>query len=224
MTIPTRLSRILFYSTFLLALQPVTSLAESCSQTVQYIDSQHRKALDNYKPGSQDYLRALYAIEDGIFPSLKRCPRNAPLMAAMSELQLSLGQPPIALLYAQKALEFDPNSWQAHNAAGNALNVVEKYNEGLQHLQRASELQPDNYALLVNLCSSYERNKQHAKAILSCGRVIDKGLMTYVALPITCEPAPTTHAVNSNMPPPMTSTPKNLAFVVRLASPKTNRL
>ncbi|NNG14424.1 MAG: hypothetical protein HKM22_04620, partial [Gammaproteobacteria bacterium] len=132
----------------LLALLPTFSQAETCSQTVQHIDSQHRKALDNYQPGSQDYLRALYTIEDSIFPALKRCPRNAPLMAAMSELQLSLGQPPIALLYAKKALEYDPNSWQAHNAAGNALNVVEKYSEGLQHLQRASDLQPDNYALL----------------------------------------------------------------------------
>lgn len=165
----------LFYTVLLLALSPAISQAETCAQTVQFIDSQHRKALDNYQPGSQDYLRALYAIEDGIFPALKRCPRNAPLMAAMSELQLSLGQPPIALLYAQKALEFDPNSWQAHNAAGNALNVVEKYSEGLQHLQRASELQPDNYALLVNLCSGYERNKQHDKAVKSCSLVIDKG-------------------------------------------------
>jgi tetratricopeptide (TPR) repeat protein len=171
---PTHLT-VLFCSAFLLTLQAIPSQAETCSQTVQRIDSQHRKALDNYQPGSNDYLRALYAIEDSVFPALQRCPRNAPLMAAMSELQLSLGQPPIALLYAQKALEFDPNSWQAHNAAGNALNVVEKYHEGLQHLQRASELQPDNYALLVNLCSSYERNQQHAKAIQSCSRVIDKG-------------------------------------------------
>ena len=175
MSMPTRLINTLFFGALLFALLPATSQAETCSQTVQFIDSQHRKALDNYQAGSQEYLRALYAIEDRVFPALKRCPRNAPLMAAMSELQLSLGQPPIALLYAKKALEFNPNSWQAHNAAGNALNVVEKYSEGLQHLQRASDLQPDNYALLVNLCSSYERNKQHAKVIKSCSRVIDKG-------------------------------------------------
>lgn len=171
----TFLKNMLFCSAILLALQPLTSQAETCEQTVQFIDSQHRQALNNYKPGSQDYLRALYAIEDGIFPALKRCPRNAPLMAAMSELQLSLGQPPIALLYAQKALEFDPNSWQAHNAAGNALNVVEKYSEGLQHLQRASQLQPDNYALLVNLCSSYVSNKEHDSAVKTCSLVINKG-------------------------------------------------
>jgi tetratricopeptide (TPR) repeat protein len=172
---PTHLTVILFCSALLLSLHPVTSQAETCSQTVQRIDSQHRKALDNYQPGSDDYLRALYAIEDSVFPALKRCPNNAPLLTAMAELQLSLGQPPIALLYAQKALSINPNSWQAHNAAGNALNVVEKYREGLQHLQRASELQPDNYALLINLCSSYERNQQHARAIQSCSRVIDKG-------------------------------------------------
>lgn len=166
---------ILFYCTLLLALQPLASQADSCAQMAQTIDNQHRKTLDSYKAGSNDYLDALSTIEDSIFPALKRCPRNAPLMAAMSEVQLSLGQPSLALLYAQKALEYDPNNWLAHNAAGNALNVTGKFSEGLQHLQRASELQPDNYALLVNLCSSYERNQQPDKAIQSCSRVIDKG-------------------------------------------------
>jgi tetratricopeptide (TPR) repeat protein len=166
---------VLFCSVLLLTLQTIPARAETCAQTVQYIDSQHRKALSTFQPGSEDYLRALYTIEDSIFPALKRCPNYAPLMAAMSELQLSLGQPPIALLYAQKALKFDPHSWQAHNAAGNALNVLEKYREGLQHLQRASKLQPENYALLVNLCSSYERNQQYAEAIKACSRVIDEG-------------------------------------------------
>lgn len=170
-----RLTKLIFPSILLLSWQPATVQAESCAQIVQTVDEQHRQALNTYQPGTDDYLRSLYTIEDSIFPALKRCPRNAALMAAMSELQLSLGQPPIALLYAQKALEFEPNSWQAHNAAGNALNVVEKYQEGLQHLQRASELQPGNYALLVNLCSSYERNKQHDEAVKSCSRVIDKG-------------------------------------------------
>ncbi|WP_126452730.1 hypothetical protein [Sulfuriflexus mobilis] len=169
------LAVMLFCSALLLSLQPALSRAETCAQTVQAIDNQHRKALDNYPAGSEDYLQALYVIENSIFPALKRCPNNAQMMAAMSEVQLSLGQPPLALLYAQKALEFDADSWQAHNAAGNALNVVEKYPEGLQHLQRANQLQPDNYALLVNLCSSYERNRQYARAIESCSRVIDKG-------------------------------------------------
>jgi len=166
---------LLFCSVLLLSLHAIPAHAKTCAQTVQDIDQQHRKALNSLQPGSDDYLHALHAIEDDIFPALNRCPANAPLLVAMAELQLSLGQPPIALLYAQKALELAPDSWQAHNAAGNALNVVEKYSEGLQHLQRASDLQPDNYALLVNLCSSYERNKQHAKVIKSCSRVIDKG-------------------------------------------------
>lgn len=166
---------ILFYCTLLLALQPVSSRAESCAETAQSIDNQHRKTLDSYKAGSDDYLNALSAIEDGVFPALERCPRNAPLMTVMSEIQLSLGQPSLALLYAQKALEYAPNHWQAHSAAGNALNVAGKFAEGLQHLQRASTLQPDNYALLVNLCSSYERNQHPDKAIQSCSRVIDKG-------------------------------------------------
>jgi tetratricopeptide (TPR) repeat protein len=175
MSISIHLTDILLYSALSLVVQPLPAQAETCSQTVQRIDSQHRKALDNYRPGSDEYMYSLYAIEDSVFPALERCPNNASLMAAMSELQLSLGQPPIALLYAQKALKYDPNNWQAHNAAGNALNVMERYREGLQHLQRASELQPDNYALLINLCSSYEQNQQHTRAIQSCSRVIEKG-------------------------------------------------
>ena|GEM_PF-5325196 len=166
---------LLFCSVLLLSLHAIPAHAKTCAQTVQDIDQQHRKALNSLQPGSDDYLHALHAIEDDIFPALNRCPANAPLLVAMAELQLSLGQPPIALLYAQKALELAPDSWQAHNAAGSALNVQGKFLEGLQYLQRAVALQPDNYALLINLCSSYERNQQYAKAIDACSRVIDNG-------------------------------------------------
>ncbi|MDT8405348.1 tetratricopeptide repeat protein [Sulfuriflexus sp.] len=166
---------LLFCSVLLLSLQATPARAETCTQVVQNIDQQHRKALNSLQPGSDDYLHALHAIEDDIFPALKRCPANAPLLVAMAELQLSLGQPPIARLYAQKALELAPDSWQAHNAAGSALNMQGNFLAGLHHLQRAGTLQPDNFALLVNLCSSYERNQQYAEAIDACSRVIDNG-------------------------------------------------
>ena len=154
---------------------PISVGAVDCDKATRHIDNQHRQALARYTPATDDYFRALYGIEDTVFPVIEACPQSSAIMATMAELQLSLGQAPIALLYAQKALEFDPDSWQAHYAAGSALNILQQHAEGLEHLERASNLNPENYSLLVNLCSSYGKNGMQDKAIVSCSVAIDKG-------------------------------------------------
>lgn len=159
---------------FLLSI-PLSGQTANCDKTAAQIDRQHKQALAKYTPATDDYFRTLYGIEDAVFPAMQACPQNSAIMASMSELQLSLGQAPIALLYAQKALGFNPDSWQAHYAAGSAMNLLKNYAEGLVHLERASSLNPGNYSLLVNLCSSYGKNSLHNKAIVSCSLVINKG-------------------------------------------------
>ena len=139
--------------------------ATDCSATLKNADIKHKQAVQQHQPGTDSYLAALYAIEDELFAAMKRCQDNSPVLSAMGELQLSLGQVPIAQLYGQKAIEIDNENWQAHYVLGSALNLQKKYPLGLKHLKKASKLQPQNYSLLVNLCSSYEKNKQFPEAI-----------------------------------------------------------
>lgn len=150
--------------------------ATECSSVVTNSDKQHKQALQQHQPGTDAYLAALYKIEDSLFDAMKgKCVNDSSILSSMGELQISLGQIPIAQLYAHKALEMDKQNWQGHYVLGSALNLQKKYSEGLQHLQRASDLQPKNYSLLVNLCSSYEKNKQFPKAIKACSLAIEKG-------------------------------------------------
>lgn len=153
-----------------------TTQATDCAATVTTANNNHKQALKEHQPGTDSLLTALYKIEDALFDAMKsNCADNSAVVSTMGELQLSLGQIPIAQLYAIKALEMDSKNWQAHYVLGSALNLNKKYAEGLEHLQRASQLQPDNYSLLVNLCSSYEKNKQYPEAINACSTAIEKG-------------------------------------------------
>ena len=152
-----------------------TTQATECSSTLKSADIKHKQAVQQYQAGTDEYLGALYKIEDELFAAMKRCQDDSLVISAMGELQLSLGQIPIAMLYGQKAIQMDNDNWQAHYVLGSALNLQKKYTEGLVHLKKASKLQPKNYSLLVNLCSSYEKNKQFSEAIEACSTAIEKG-------------------------------------------------
>lgn len=152
-----------------------TTQATECSAILKSADTKHKQAVQQHQSGTDSYLGALYKIEDELFSAMKRCPDDSAVISAMGELQLSLGQIPIAQLYGQKAIQIDSDNWQAHYVLGSALNLQKKYTEGLVHLKKANELQPKNYSLLVNLCSSYEKNKQFPEAIEACSTAIEKG-------------------------------------------------
>ena len=149
--------------------------ATDCAALVTTADSHHKQAIQQNQPGTDAYLAALYKVEDELFEAMKQCQDNSSTISTMGELQLSLGQIPIAELYAKKAISIDNENWQAHYVLGSALNLKKEYPLGLEHLKKAYDLQPENYSLLVNICSSYEKNKQFSKAIKACSTAIDKG-------------------------------------------------
>jgi len=150
--------------------------ATNCDAIITMTNADHKQALKDNQPGTDSLLTALYKVEDALFDAMKgQCANNSSVVSTMGELQLSLGQIPIAQLYALKALEIDNDNWQAHYVIGSALNLQKKYTQGLEHLQQASQLQPENHSLLVNLCSSYGKNKQYPEAIKTCSTAIKKG-------------------------------------------------
>ena len=152
-----------------------TSQATDCNTLASGFDTRHKQVIQQHTRGTDAYFSALYKIEDEIFPAMKQCSSSVAMINAMGELQLSLGQVPLAQLYGEKAIKLDNNDWNAHYLLGSALNLQKKYPRGLEHLKQASKLQPDNYSLRLNLCSSYEKNKKFKPAIDTCSEVIKKG-------------------------------------------------
>ena len=151
------------------------SQATDCGSLATSFDNRHKQVLQQHARGTDSYFSELYKIEDEIFPAMKLCQSNVAIINAMGELQLSLGQVPLAQLYGEKAVNLDNDDWNAHYLLGSALNLQKKYARGLEHLQLATKLQPDNYSLRLNLCSSYEKNKKFQQAISTCSEVIEKG-------------------------------------------------
>ena len=149
--------------------------AIDCNALAADIDNRHNEVVQQHPRGSQERIKNLYDIEDSAFKVINQCPDNASVIAAMGDLQISLGQVPLAELYGKKAISLESSNWHAHYVLGSALNLQKKYAEGLQHLERASQLQPTNYSLVLNLCSSYERNGKYEQAIKTCTSVIEKG-------------------------------------------------
>jgi len=152
-----------------------SSQATDCHVLATGFDEKHKRVIQQNVRGSDAYFSNLYKIEDEIFTAMKQCNDSTPIITAMGELQLSLGQVPLAQLYGEKAVNLDNDDWNAHYVLGSALNLQKKYVRGLEHLQLASKLQPDNYSLTVNLCSSYEKNGKFQQAINTCSQVIEKG-------------------------------------------------
>lgn len=149
--------------------------AQYCAGLADQFDAQHRQVLQQHPGNRKSRLEALHGLEETAFSHLEQCQESAAVFAAMGDLQISIGQVPLAQLYGEKAIELDAQHWHAHYVLGSALNLQKQYEPGLQHLQRASQLRPDNYSLLVNLCSSYLQNTQFDTAISTCSSVIDKG-------------------------------------------------
>jgi len=151
------------------------SQATDCRALATGFDEKHKQIIQQHARGSDAYFANLYKIEDEIFATMNQCQTSAAIITAMGELQLSLGQVPLAQLYGEKAINLDNDDWNAHYVLGSALNLQKEYVRGLEHLQLASKLQPDNYSLTVNLCSSYEKNGKFQKAIDACTQAIEKG-------------------------------------------------
>ncbi|MUG92415.1 tetratricopeptide repeat protein [Scytonema sp. UIC 10036] len=107
---------------------------------------------------------------------LKRKPQNLIAWTDQGTVLLKLNRPKDALASYQKALEIDPNFYEALLGMGNVLFSMgaEKREEALSAFERASKLRPQDYQVWYNrgivLAQSF---KDHQGALDSFNRVID---------------------------------------------------
>lgn len=152
---------------------PVAAVADSCKSLFEELHQTYKRA-DKAPNASTTIRRAkLREVESMLFGALAQCPRDAALFALMGEVQISLGQAPLAAVYGRKAIEFDPTSWRAQQLIGSSLVITGNPREGIQHLERARELAPDNAAVRVNLASALAIGGDYPRALALCETLIE---------------------------------------------------
>jgi len=142
--------------------------SDVCPALFQSLNARHLQLAGAPPDSPVTAQEGLRRLESDLFAALSECPRDAQLHALMGELQISLGEYPIAVAYGQKAIELDANAWRAWQLLGSSLAMIGRSREGVTALERAVELAPGNMALKVNLASALVADGQFPRALELC--------------------------------------------------------
>ena len=111
-------------------------------------------------------------------------PKNAPAEVMLAWIPLTQNDGVEALPYAQKAVEQDPSLPSAQLVLGRALTETGDAKDGVEHLERTAQLQPDNLEVHLALAKAYSKS----------GRKEDARRERLLCLEMTKnDTAPTTH-------------------------------
>ncbi|KPK40276.1 MAG: hypothetical protein AMJ69_03060 [Gammaproteobacteria bacterium SG8_47] len=145
-----------------------------CEQLAAELDLRHARATAEAALALDPaQVQALTAIETELFAALKQCPHSAELYVLMGEVQVSLGQIPLASLYGRKAVALNPQSWRAQQFLGSVLAMLGEAEAGTAHLERAVSIVPDNDRVRLNLASALVAAKRYDEVIELCSRLIE---------------------------------------------------
>ena len=145
---------------------PVLSVADECTARYEALSTQHGQLnLAVNDRSAEAFVRDMVALESAVFAAMQGCHNDARLLALMSELQLDLGQIPLATLYARKAVAADPGWWLAHHVLGVALSLGGQPAQGIEALRRAARMAPDNPRVRLNLASALIRSERMDEAL-----------------------------------------------------------
>ncbi len=156
----------------LLLLISINASADLCSGEYDRLSKRHLSLTENYDGANQKTRNELLILKQNIEKAIANCRDSTQLLTLAALVCISLEQNAEASRYARKAIEVDPDSWEANDVYGNSLILLGKHALGLQYLEKAAKLAPDKLYLRMNLCSSYEDAKQYQKAITTCTEVI----------------------------------------------------
>jgi len=157
----------------LFCLAPPMAVAESCNDLFQQLNADHIQIVRSAPPLAKGPRSdALHSLESQLFETLSLCPKEADLFALMGEVQVSLGQLPLAMAYGRKSVELNERSWRGQQLLGSSLAMLGQTQEGLSHLERAVALSPDSPRLQLNLASALVASKSYARAQELCDRLV----------------------------------------------------
>jgi len=141
--------------------------ANNCEKLFEDLDKKSRAISD------VDRIKQLIAIENDLFKAIDACKKYSGMFVLMGEIQIDMGQVPLAVVYGRKAVELDPKYWRAYKLLGASRMLNNEVESGLAALNKAHELQPDNTNVKLNLVSAYVENKNYDKALKLVNKVIE---------------------------------------------------
>ncbi len=151
-----------------------SAYAGPCEDLLADLDRAHAQATRaSYVARDTEQATQLIEVEDGLFQALTQCPQSAELYALMGEVQISMGQLPLASLYGRKAVKLDARSWRAQQLLGSVLAMLGDVEAGIDHLERAVSIAPDNERVQLNLGSALVAAKRYDDVISLSSRLIE---------------------------------------------------
>jgi len=144
------------------------ALSADCEKIFNELDKQHidTTAKDHHK----DFVK----LENDIFDAIEKCKTYAGMFVLMGELQIEMGQIPLAVVYGKKSVEIDGEYWRAHKLLGSAQMLNKEFEGGLSSLKKAVALNPKNINAQLNLISAFIHNTEYDHALKLVNTVINK--------------------------------------------------
>lgn len=144
------------------------ALSENCEKLFHKLDKQHITIKD------KDHQKKFIQMENNLFDAIGKCKTYAGMFVLMGELQIEIGQIPLAVVYGNKSVDVDGEYWRAHKLLGSAKMLNKEFEAGLNSLKKAVELNPKNINTQLNFISALIQNKKYDQALPLINTVIDK--------------------------------------------------
>jgi len=153
---------------FIFTLTPIITFAAECQTIFNKLDKQYYAITD------QNRIKKLTQLENDLFKAIEQCKTYSGMFVLMGEVQIDMGQIPLAVVYGQKAVGLDEEYWRAHKLLGSSLMLNSKAESGLKSLMKAVALQPENINSQLNLASALIQNKKYDDALKLINNIIHK--------------------------------------------------
>ena len=139
-----------------------------CNEIFKKLDKQH------YEITATNRIKNLIKLENDLFAAIEQCKLYSGMFVLMGEVQIDMGQIPLAVVYGNKSVELDNKYWRAHKLLGSALMLNRDHERGLHSLEKSAQLNPSNINTKLNLASALIQNKKYEKALMLLEKIIHK--------------------------------------------------
>ena len=145
------------------------ALSADCEKLFNKLDKQHLTI-----SGKDDHEKFI-KMENELFDAIEECKTYSGMFVLMGELQIEMGQIPLAVVYGKKSVKLDAEYWRAHKLLGSAKMLNKESKDGLNSLKKAIDLNPTNLNIQLNFISALIQNEKYDQALKLINEVLNKG-------------------------------------------------
>lgn len=144
------------------------AFSANCKKIFDQLDKQHHAI------SGDNRINKLIKLENDLFKAIDQCKTYSGMFVLMGEVQIEMGQMPLAVVYGRKSVELDENYWRAHKLLGSAQMLNNEPERGLSSLKQSVALEPENVNAQLNLVSALVQNKKYDEALNLVNKIIKR--------------------------------------------------